>query len=477
MTTALVTQALWEDLQRDLQSSFSRHQYETWFAPLQFQQQEDDTIIIQAPTEFAAIFLEDNYADLLRERLSTLAEVALDIEIQAAVQEVSTQADEPEVAMPGNPVARFETTQTPFDRSSLQRHRQARSDANKRKVFLNPRNTFENFIIGSSNQLAHAAALAVAAEPGKAYNPLFIYGETGLGKTHLMQAMAHSIQMNDPDAVVVYLSCEKFTNKFLKAIRENTLDEFRRVYRKVDVLLIDDVQFLQGKERTQEEFFHTFNELFESQRQVCLSSDRPASEMQGLESRLVSRFQWGMVTDIQAPDLETRTAILRKKALSLGHGEIPERVLTFLAQNITRNVRRLEGALLKVAAYTRLHGNEVSDSRLQELVHDILAQESSRVVTIDGIQRLVTESYQLKMSDMVSKRRPNHIAFPRQIAMYLSRILTHHPLKEIGEAFGGRDHGTVIHACKTVEAMMEQDAKVKDRVENLRKKLAGEVVA
>jgi chromosomal replication initiator protein len=339
--------------------------------------------------------------------------------------------------------------------------------------YLNARNTFDNFIVGPSNQLAHAAATAVAASPGSAYNPLFVYGDTGLGKTHLMHAIAHAIQSSNPDAKVVYLSCEKFTNNFLRAIRENSLDAFRRFYRKVDVLLIDDIQFLEGKERTQEEFFHTFNELFESQRQLCLSSDRPASEINKLESRLVSRFQWGMVTDIQPPDLETRTAILKKKAISMGFDLLPEEILEFLASRITRNVRRLEGALIKVGTFARLMPHEVTIRKAEDLIHDILQEEIQHQITIESIQRKVTEMYDLRMSDMQNRRRPSHIAFPRQVAMYLSRLLTHHPLKEIGEAFGGRDHGTVIHAVKTVENMMEQDEKVRNTIDYLVRHLRG----
>jgi chromosomal replication initiator protein len=342
-----------------------------------------------------------------------------------------------------------------------------------RNLTLNPRNTFDNFIVGPSNQLAHAAATAVADAPGKSFNPLFVYGDTGLGKTHLMHAMAHAIQRNRPEAKVVYLSCEKFTNKFLRAIRDNSLDAFRRFYRKVDVLLIDDIQFLEGKERTQEEFFHTFNELFESQRQLCLSSDRPASEIAKLESRLVSRFQWGMVTDIQPPDLETRAAILKKKAQTMGLELIPEDVIQFLASRITRNVRRLEGALLKVGTYARLLHQPVPLRKAEELVQDILQEEVQSQVSIERIQRKVAEVYDLRMGDMQSRRRPSHIAFPRQVAMYLSRLLTSHPLKEIGEAFGGRDHGTVIHAVKAVENMMEQDEKVRNSIDYLIRQLRG----
>ena len=313
----------------------------------------------------------------------------------------------------------------------------------------------------------------MANAPAQAYNPLFLYGETGLGKTHLMHAMAQHILKNDPSSKVVYVSCEKFTNEFISAIQENTLVQFRKFYRSIDVLLIDDIHFLAGKERSQEEFFHTFNELFESQRQICLSSDRSASEIGKLESRLVSRFQWGMATDIQPPDLETRVAILKKKTLALNYN-IPSDILEFLAQRITRNVRRMVGALTRVASYSTLIKKPLDIEVVEKLLQDILQEEAQNQITVDKIQKKVVEYFDLRQSDMVSRRRPNNIAFPRQIAMYLSRILTNHSLQEIGESFGGRDHGTVIHACKTVENMMEQDESVRRNVDYLNKHLSNQ---
>jgi len=459
-----VTQSLWKEIRGDFRNSLSRDIYENWFASIEAEAGEDGTLELIASNEFSRIWLEDNYLDLIREKASHAAGEEIMVRITAGQRDPSPETQEAE------PVNRLHMEAAPVS------HREAPSvhrTAKKPLSYLNPRNTFENFIVGPSNQLAHAAATAVAASPGSAYNPLFVYGDTGLGKTHLMHSMAHAIQLSDPDARVVYLSCEKFTNNFLRAIRENTLDAFRRLYRKVDVLLIDDIQFLEGKERTQEEFFHTFNELFESQRQLCLSSDRPASEINKLESRLISRFQWGMVTDIQPPDLETRAAILKKKAIAMGFDLLSEEVLQFLASRISRNVRRLEGALIKVGTYSRLIHETVDVRKAEDLVRDILHEEVQQQITIDRIQRKVSEVYDLRMSDMQNRRRPNHIAFPRQVAMYLSRLLTHHPLKEIGDAFGGRDHGTVIHAVKTVENMMEQDEKVRNSVEYLIRQLRG----
>jgi chromosomal replication initiator protein len=461
-----VTESLWKEILGDFRNTLSKDIYANWFESIQAVTDEIGTLELRASNEFSRIWLEDNYLDLIREKANNLAGEEIMVRI-------TTSENEP-VLNPRSSQSGLQSAQSP-GQSRAQGMQEAPRPANVRKSlsYLNPRNTFENFIVGPSNQLAHAASTAVAASPGSAYNPLFVYGDTGLGKTHLMHAIAHAIQIGNPDAKVVYLSCEKFTNNFLRAIRENSLDAFRRLYRKVDVLLIDDIQFLEGKERTQEEFFHTFNELFESQRQLCLSSDRPASEITKLESRLISRFQWGMVTDIQPPDLETRTAILKKKALAMGFDLISEEVLQYLASRITRNVRRLEGALIKVGTYARLLRQTVTVRKAEELVQDILHEEVQQQITIERIQRKVTEVYDLRMSDMQNRRRPSHIAFPRQVAMYLSRLLTHHPLKEIGEAFGGRDHGTVIHAVKTVENMMEQDEKVRNSIEYLVRQLRG----
>jgi chromosomal replication initiator protein len=336
---------------------------------------------------------------------------------------------------------------------------------------LNPRNTFENFVVGANNQLAHAAALAVAQAPAQAYNPLFLHGATGLGKTHLMHAIGHSILQRNPEAKVAYLSTEKFTNEYIHAIQENALTKFRQRYRSVDVLLIDDIQFLAGKERIQEEFFHTFNDLFESQKQIILSSDRPVTEIATLEARLVSRFQWGLSADIQSPDFETRVAILKTKAATLKI-DLPPAVVDFMAQHISKNIRRLEGALIKISSYAALTGKTLDLATAEHLLKDVLMEEAQNRLNIEGIQKRVADHYQIRHSDMTSKRRPNAIAFPRQIAMYLCRQLTRHSLQEIGEAFGGRDHGTVIHAVKTVENMMDQDDSVRGSVDFLKTQLA-----
>ena len=446
---------IWSGVKSEFKALFTNEIYETWFDTLQRVTEDERSIVIGTPNEFSAFWIQDNYLDLIHEKVNNLAGRPMEVVIQVTGQQIADA-----------PPRRLDNGGSNDRSAALRRKRK------KVKVpLLNPRNTFDNFVVGSSNQLAHAASVAVAKSPARAYNPLFLYGDTGLGKTHLMHAVAQYILDDNPDAQVVYVSCEKFTNEFIGAIQTNNLVNFRRFYRSIDVLLIDDIHFLAKKERIQEEFFHTFNELFESQRQICLSSDCPASEITKLESRLVSRFQWGMVSDIQAPDLETRMAILKKKAIAQGY-VIADEILQFLAQRITRNVRRLEGALVSVASYTTLMDRNLDIETVERLLQHILQEEAQYQVTIERIQKKVVEHYNLRSSDMVSKRRPSNIAFPRQIAMYLSRILTPHSLKEIGESFGGRDHGTVIHACKTVENMMEQDESTKRSVEYLRNQLS-----
>ena len=314
---------------------------------------------------------------------------------------------------------------------------------------LNPAYTFGSFVVGSNSQFAHAACEAVAHNHAVGYNPLFIHGGPGLGKTHLMQSIGQEILRRRPAARVIYLTCEKFTHEFIDSVRRGDLGKFRRRYRSSDVLLIDDVQFLAGKERSQEEFFHTFNTLLDGRNQVVLTCDRPACEIKSLEPRLISRFECGLTVELQPPQMETRLAILRKKSLDW-KVRVDERVLIFLAEKIRTNVRRLEGALLRVATFASLAGESVTVEKVEHLLRDLLAEEASRQVSIDAIQKAVAEHFDVRLADMTSRRRPASIALPRQVAMYLSRALTKGSLMEIGEAFGGRDHGTVIHACKRV---------------------------
>ena len=339
-------------------------------------------------------------------------------------------------------------------------------DRRLKQFGLNPSFTFGSFVVGGNSQFAHAACEAVARKAGIGYNPLFIHGGPGLGKTHLMQAIGQEILERTANARVVYLTCERFTNDFINAISRGELERFRRRYRGCDVLLIDDIQFLAGKEKSQEEFFHTFNTLLDGQCQVVLSSDRPASEIKSLEPRLVSRFECGLTVELQPPQMETRLAILRHKAKAW-KVRLDDEVMMFLAEKIRTNVRRLEGALMRVATYSSLAGEAIRAEKIEHLLRDLIREESCRQISVDSIQKTVAEFYDVRLADMTSRRRPASIAFPRQIAMYLSRSLTKGSLIEIGDAFGGRDHGTVIHACKKVTSLMESDVGLKDAVSRI----------
>ena len=450
---------IWEKVKTELSELLPRDIFDSWFVSVECLSTDGNSVVLQVPSEFSAIWINDNYLDLLTKAFQRFLGYPVTVTL------VDNSADEGTVS--------DNTRHTNTEKSNSRGNAASTNQRNKGAIDtnLNRRNTFENFVIGSNSQLAHAAAVAVAHAPAGAYNPLFVYGETGLGKTHLMHAVGHHILQNKPDARIAYLSSEKFTNEFISSIQENTLTRFRKRYRRVDVLLIDDVQFLSGKERIQEEFFHTFNELFEQQKQIFLSSDRPANEIAKLESRLVSRFQWGLVTDIQAPDFETRVAILRKKA-EQHNFKVQDEIINFIAEHIVKNIRRLEGALIKVCSYSSLTGNPLDISTCEMLLSDVLMEAAKQQLTIDTIQKKVAEYFELRHSDMLSRRRPNHIAVPRQIAMYLSRELTKHSLQEIGESFGGRDHGTVIHACRQVENLVDQDDTVRHSVDYLKAQLS-----
>jgi len=337
-------------------------------------------------------------------------------------------------------------------------------------TMLNPKYTFDSFVIGNSNRFAHAASLAVAESPAKAYNPLFIYGGVGLGKTHLMHAIGHYILHNNPKSQVVYVSSEKFTNQLINSIKDDKNVEFRNKYRNIDILLVDDIQFIAGKERTQEEFFHTFNALYEANKQIIISSDRPPKEIPTLEDRLRSRFEWGLIADIQAPDFETRMAILKKKA-DVEKLNIPNEVMVYIATKIKSNIRELEGALIRIVAFSSLTNKEISVDLASEALKDIISSKQTRQVTIDIIQEVVANYYNLKIEDLKSARRTRNIAFPRQIAMYLSRKLTDMSLPKIGEEFGGRDHTTVIHAYEKISNNLKKDESLQNAIKELNKRI------
>ncbi|CAA6679596.1 MULTISPECIES: chromosomal replication initiator protein DnaA [unclassified Lentimonas] len=466
MSDSTIALSLWESVNQELKNLFPADLYDMWFEGLTCVEESDAKIVLSAPNEFNAIWIENNYLDIISQQARSYAGTAVAVTVEVAEEDTAEAAAAP--------------TDSSVNRLNQLDTRDARSkDAvpsrvapvQTRRTFLNPRNTFDNFVVGSGNQLSHAASMAVANAPGRAYNPLFVYGETGLGKTHLMHAVAHQMLANNPNARIAYVSTEKFTNEFIHAIRENKLTKFRKYYRTVDALLVDDIHFLSGKESTQEEFFHTFNDLFESGRQIFLASDRPANEIERLENRLISRFQWGLVTDIQAPDFETRVAILRNKAAAMNISLAPE-IMNFLAERVSRNVRRMEGALTRIASYDSLINKTLDLDAVERLLSDLLHEETLTKVTVDQIQKKVSDYYQIRFSELIGRRRTSAIVFPRQVAMYISRTLTSDPLKSIGDAFGGRDHGTVIHACKQVENMMEQDGSVKRGVDYLIKQLS-----
>lgn len=445
------TETLWASAQEQLRSMLSSEIYNLWFAPIRATHADAERIVLEVANDFCEVWLKENYLSLIRDVLMHVSG-----QLYEVVFRVSAQPPPPAPAPAEVKPARAKEPET--------------KEASVRENFFNPKYTFDTFVVGSNNSFAHAAALAVAQTPGKSYNPLFFYGGVGLGKTHLLHAIGQYVSEHKRGARVAYVSSEKFTNEYIDGIQNNQLARFRKKYRQTDVLLIDDIQFLSGKERIQEEFFHTFNALHESHRQIVLTCDRPANEIQNLEQRLVSRFEWGLVTDLQPPDVETRVAILRKKEKLLGM-ELPEEIIQFLARRIRTNIRRLEGALIRVTSYVSLTGKHLTLDLVEELLREVLHEEGRHTINIDLIQKRVAEHFDIRLADMTSKRRPENIAFPRQVAMFLARQMTDSSLSVIGEAFGGRDHGTVLHACRLVKDRMEVDSNVRQVVQYLEKQL------
>ena len=450
MEMQLSADKIWATAQEQLRSKLRQDTYDMWFAPLQAGEMDASSISLEVANEFCGIWLKDNYLSILQDALAIAAGRRLVVKFKINGQ----------LPPPPSAPSRIPKIAEPV----------AEKPANHGDLILNPKNTFDSFVVGTNNNFACAACRAVAEAPGKSYNPLFLYGGVGLGKTHLLHAIGQHVSGTKKGARVAYLSSEKFTNEYIDSIQNNRLVAFRKKYRQTDVLLIDDVQFLAGKERIQEEFFHTFNALHEAHRQIVLTCDRPANEIQGLEHRLVSRFEWGLVTDLQPPDVEMRLAILRKKAQIMGV-TLQDDVVNFLANRIRTNIRRLEGALIRVASYSSLTGKKLNIEVVETLLREILHEEGRFTVSIEAIQKKVAEHFDIRLADMTSKRRPENIAFPRQIAMYFSRQLTESSLNAIGEAFGGRDHGTVLHACRLVKNRMEVDANVRQVVNYLEKQL------
>ena len=440
---------LWNQCTRVLQAELPEQQFNTWIRPLQAID-EGSVLRLLAPNRFVIDWVQQHYLDRILEVVddsSSSTEVIVEVGSRPAANGGAAASNAP------------------------QRHTAQRSTKVPVKSRLNPLFTFENFVEGKSNQLAKAAATQVGENPGKSYNPLFIYGGVGLGKTHLMQAVGSAMIKHDPDARVSYVHSERFVSDMVKGLQHNRISEFKRTYRSLDALLIDDIQFFAGKERSQEEFFHTFNALLEGQRQIILTCDRYPKEVNGLEERLKSRFGWGLTVAIEPPELETSVAILISKATAEGV-DLPHEVAFFIAKRIRSNVRELEGALRRVIANYRFTGRPINLDFAKEALRDLLALQE-RLVSIENIQKTVADYFKIRVGDLLSKKRSRSIARPRQIAMALAKELTNHSLPEIGDAFGGRDHTTVLHACRRIESLRETDKRIDDDYLNLLRTLTG----
>ncbi len=443
--------SMWQSCLHRLEGELSEQQFNTWIRPLHAVE-EDDALHLLAPNRFVLDWVREHYYQQITEVVSFQtrghsARVLLEIG--------STQRPTPAARPAARPAAgpRFQTGQEVI-----------------RSSYLSPQFTFDNFVEGKSNQLARAASQQVADNPGRAYNPLFIYGGVGLGKTHLMQAVGNKMLLTNPLAQVIYLHSERFVGDMIKALQHNTINEFKRFYRSVDALLIDDIQFFAGKERSQEEFFHTFNALLENQQQVIVTCDRYPKEVKGLEERLKSRFGWGLTVAIDPPELETRVAILISKAEQF-QVQLPNEVAFFVAKRVRSNVRELEGALRRVVANARFIGCPITVDLAKEALRDLIALQN-KLVSMENIQKTVAEYYKIRVSDLLSKRRSRSITRPRQLAMALAKELTNHSLPEIGDSFGGRDHTTVLHACRKMRELVELDERIKEDYQNLYRTLS-----
>jgi chromosomal replication initiator protein len=437
----LTAESLWNEVAGRLKGALNETTYRTWFAEAEGAELSDDAFVLGVPNDFTREWIEGHFLGL----------------IGAAVRDVTGQERRVALSVTERlPAATPAPTEAPKGRSG------GAMDSG-----MNPKYTFDLFVIGSSNRFAHAAALAVAEAPAQAYNPLFIYGGTGLGKTHLMQAIAQYVAEHSGDLSVRYVTSETFMNDFINSLRDKRIEGFKQRYRTYDLLLVDDVQFFEHKERIQEEFFHTFNSLYEAGSQIVMSSDRPPRDIATLEERLRSRFEWGLITDVQPPDLETRIAILRKKVKTDGIHVPDPQVLSFIASRISTNIRELEGALTRVVAFSSLTGRALSVELAEDVLKDVFPQGEAAEVSIQRIQELVSERFQLTLEELCGEKRSQNIVYPRQVAMYLSRELTDSSLPKIGKEFGGRDHTTVIHATSKIARLIREDRSVYNLVQEL----------
>lgn len=436
--------SIWKRICGPIRQKIGEASFEAWLKPIKPKfDQETQTLILEVPNEFFKEWVSQHYDPLIK---SFLAENKHNLRIDYRV----------------NPLLAQEQIKSKRPSKNQAIPKEPRPAGG---FFLNPKYTFENFIVGPSNRFTHAACLSIAESPAKAYNPLFIYGKVGLGKTHIMQAICHRIKQRNPNSKFYYTTSERFTNELIGAIQHRSTQAFREKFRNVDVLLIDDIHFIANKEATQEEFFHTFNALYDNHKQIIISSDRPPKEIAKLEARLVSRFGWGLVTDIQPPDLETRVAILKKKIENESIA-IPEEVVFFIAEAIKSNIRELEGALVKVIAYSLLEEKPIALDAAKNILKDLMS-EALKQISIEDIQQVVSQHFHISIEEFKSKKRGKHVVLPRQVAMFLARELTNLSLPEIGQYFGGKDHTTVLHSCKKIKKEIETDASLKNTIERL----------
>lgn len=446
----------WNKVLKVIKENTSEFSFNSWFQCIQKVYTNGNTLHIELPNTLARSWMLENFSSIIKEAM--FLELGEEYTLQFDIAQKTETKDEPADSKPQSA------------KSASKGFNISRNTLESQSPVLNHNYTFDSFVVGASNRFAHAAAVAVARAPAKTYNPLFIYGGVGLGKTHLMQAIGNKLAIDRPDFRVYYLSSEIFTNQLIDAIQNRNTVKFRKKYRNVDVLLIDDIQFLSGKEQTQEEFFHTFNTLYDANKQIVLTSDRAPKDIAYLEDRLISRFEWGLVTDLQPPDVETRIAILRKKA-AVSNMVIPNDVIDFLAHNIKSNIRKLEGALIRVASYSSISKVPVTLGLAEDILKDSLEDESARTITIDQINRFIAEKYDLRITDLIGPKRNKNIALPRQIAMFIIRKLTTLSLPEIGKAFGGRDHTTVIHAINSIEGKKNSNSEFKKLIDSFISKI------
>jgi chromosomal replication initiator protein len=474
--TALMA-VVWEQVLNIMQKEVIKPIFDTWIKSTIPLSMTDTTFEIGTPKQFIKDWIESRYRTMIEQTVQFVTQKPLiviftNLNLEDDDDEEDDQEDEEKMEISqASPVTPIATTAEPIPKNYQSTDRIAKVTIQEQLAStLNPKYVFETFVIGNSNRFAHAASLAVAEVPAKVYNPFFIYGGVGLGKTHLMHAIGHRILQHHPDSKVLYISSEKFTNELINSIRDGNPESFRNKYRNIDVLLVDDIQFLSKKEHTQEEFFHTFNTLHEANKQIIISSDRAPKEIPTLEDRLRSRFEWGLITDIQPPDLETRIAILRKKAM-LETVNVPNDVMVYIASHIDNNIRELEGALIRVIAYSSLTNKAIDIDLCTESLKNILPNDRPKQITNDLIKDEVASFFKIKLDDLAAKRRTRNITFPRQIAMYLCRELTDTSLPRIGEIFGGRDHTTVIHAHDKISRERNEDSKLNTTILELIKRI------